>query len=38
MAGNHVNGVMSKSHQGSVLDLFLCNISLYDLDKEYDGI
>lgn len=33
-----MNGVTSKSNRGSVLDLFLCNISLYDLDKEYDGV
>lgn len=33
-----MNGVTSKSNRGSVLDLFLCSISLYDLDKEYEWI
>lgn len=32
----HVNGVTSKNHQGSVLDLFFCNTSVHHLGKEYE--
>lgn len=34
----HVNAVMSKNHQGSVLDLLFYNTSVHYLGKEYDCI